>query len=155
VLDVGTGTGILPHALLARDAEVAMVAGCDRSIGMLAVARMRTPSLRVVAADGQMLPFRDAAFDATTASFVLSHMSDYPAALAEMRRVLRSGGRVAITSWAAGEDGPSQGRRRLERTPRLRLRGRGGDQRIRLSFHCWWSFDGAHCWTPTSWPTGC
>jgi ubiquinone/menaquinone biosynthesis C-methylase UbiE len=108
VLDVGTGTGILPQALLARDHTVAIAAGCDRSIGMLEVARTHTPSLRAVAADGQMLPFRDAAFDAATASFVMSHISDYPAALAEMRRVLRSGGRVAITSWAAGEDGPSQ-----------------------------------------------
>ena len=108
VLDVGTGTGILPQALLTRTADVAIVAGCDRSIGMLEVARMRTPSLHAVAGDGQMLPFRDAAFDAVTASFVMSHMSDYPAALAEMRRVLRAGGSVAITSWAAGEDGPSQ-----------------------------------------------
>jgi SAM-dependent methyltransferase len=98
VLDVGTGTGILPHALLARDHTVAIAAGCDRSIGMLEVARTRTPSLRAVAADGQMLPFRDAAFDAATASFVMSHMSDYPAALAEMRRVLRS--------WAASRSRP-------------------------------------------------
>jgi ubiquinone/menaquinone biosynthesis C-methylase UbiE len=108
VLDVGCGTGILPRALLERDIGVAMVAGCDRSIGMLEVARMRLPSLRAVAGDGQRLPFRTAAFDVATASFVMSHMAQYSAALAEMRRVLREEGIVAITSWAAGEDGPCQ-----------------------------------------------
>jgi SAM-dependent methyltransferase len=59
VLDVGTG-GVRPRALLAREPGVAIVAGCDRSLGVLQVARQRTPSLRVVEADGQMLPFRDA-----------------------------------------------------------------------------------------------
>jgi ubiquinone/menaquinone biosynthesis C-methylase UbiE len=108
VLDVGCGTGILPRTLLERSNGVAMVAGCDRSIGMLEVARRRTPSLRVVGSDGQDLPFRADAFDVATASFVMSHIAAYPAALAEMRRVLRPAGVVAITSWAAGEDGPSQ-----------------------------------------------
>jgi ubiquinone/menaquinone biosynthesis C-methylase UbiE len=108
VLDVGCGTGILARALLERDTRVALVAGCDRSIGMLEVGRMRLPSLRTVAGDGQQLPFRAGAFDVATASFVMSHISEYPAALAEMRRVLRPEGVVAITSWAAGEDGPSR-----------------------------------------------
>jgi ubiquinone/menaquinone biosynthesis C-methylase UbiE len=108
VLDVGCGTGILPRVLLERDNDVALVAGCDRSIGMLEVARLRLPSLRTVAADGQNLPFRAAAFDVATAGFVMSHLAEYSAALEEMRRVLRPEGIVAIASWAAGEGGPSQ-----------------------------------------------
>jgi len=108
ILDVGTGTGILPHALAERAADLAIATGLDRSMGMLEVARSRTPSLRAVAGDALSLPFRNAAFDVATASFVMSHLVGYQAALLEIRRVLKPGGVVAMTSWAAGEDGPSQ-----------------------------------------------
>ena len=108
VLDIGTGTGILPHALGECAADLAVMTGCDRATGMIRVARARTPSLRVVAADAVSLPFRDAAFDVATASFVMSHLLDYETGLAEARRVLKPGGVLAITSWAAGEDEPSQ-----------------------------------------------
>jgi len=108
VLDVGTGTGIVPHVLARRPDSVAVLIGCDRSRDMLQVARSRTASLDVVAADAVALPFRDSAFDVVTASFVMSHVADYRAALVEARRVLRPGGALAITSWAAGEDEPSR-----------------------------------------------
>jgi ubiquinone/menaquinone biosynthesis C-methylase UbiE len=104
VLDIGTGTGTLPHALGARASNLSSLTGCDRSIGMLQVARRRLPSLRLVAADASALPFRESAFDVATASFVLSHLSDYHAALAELRRVLKPGGVLAVTGWAAEED---------------------------------------------------
>jgi ubiquinone/menaquinone biosynthesis C-methylase UbiE len=48
------------------------LAGCERSIGMIRVARSQVPAGRFVAADAVTLPFRDASFDAVTASFVLS-----------------------------------------------------------------------------------
>ena len=108
VLDVGTGTGIVPHALGARASDLAIVTGCDRSTGMIAVARCRVPLLRPVTADAVSLPFRDSAFDVATASFVLSHLLDYETGLAEVRRVLKPGGVLAMTSWAAGEDEPSK-----------------------------------------------
>ena len=108
VLDIGTGTGILPRALGGVVAELALIAGCDRATGMIEVARSRAPTLRVVAADAVSLPFRDAAFDVATSSFVMSHLADCEAGLAEARRVLKRGGVLAITSWAAGEDEPAQ-----------------------------------------------
>jgi ubiquinone/menaquinone biosynthesis C-methylase UbiE len=108
VLDIGTGTGILPRALGECAGDLAIMTGCDQATGMIQVARARTPSLRVVAADAVSLPFREAAFDVATASFVMSHLRNYETGLAEVRRVLKPGGVLAITSWAAGEDEPSQ-----------------------------------------------
>lgn len=104
VLDVGTGTGIVPYALGARLHELSGVVGCDRSPGMLSRARIRTPTLRLVAAEATNLPFRDATFDVATASFVLSHLPDYRAGLAEAHRVLKPRGKFATTSWAASTD---------------------------------------------------
>ena len=50
VLDIGTGTGIVPQALGSRALELSAVTGCDRSAGMIHVARSRMPALRLVAA---------------------------------------------------------------------------------------------------------
>jgi ubiquinone/menaquinone biosynthesis C-methylase UbiE len=101
VLDIGTGTGIVLGALAPTAARLT---GCDRSMGMIGVARARVPAARFVAADATTLPFRDASFDAVSASFVLSHLGDPEAGLREVRRVLKPGGRFAMTSWAADED---------------------------------------------------
>ena len=104
VLDIGTGTGIVPRTL----AEVAPVAGltvgCDRSVGMLRRARERVAGMRVLVADATTLPFRDESFHLATASFVLSHIRDYPRALRETLRVLKPSGRVAVSSWAVPTD---------------------------------------------------
>jgi ubiquinone/menaquinone biosynthesis C-methylase UbiE len=104
ILDIGTGTGIVLHALGPRLGDVASVTACDRSTEMMRVARSPMPGLRVVAADATSLPFHDQAFDQVTASFVLSHLPDHEAGLREMRRVLRPGGRAAVTSWAVDTD---------------------------------------------------
>ena len=102
-LDVGTGTGIVLRAL-ASQASGSNLAGCDRSIGMIRAARARMPEGRFVAADAMTLPFRDASFDAVTASFVLSHIADLEAGLQEAHRVLKPGGRFAMTSWSTDTD---------------------------------------------------
>jgi ubiquinone/menaquinone biosynthesis C-methylase UbiE len=47
------------------------------------------------------LPFEDGEFDAVVGNFVLNHVGRPRAALAELRRVLRPGGRVALTLWSA------------------------------------------------------
>jgi ubiquinone/menaquinone biosynthesis C-methylase UbiE len=104
VLDIGTGTAVVPRALVSRRPEIAAITGCDRSPGMMRVARSRMPALRLVAADAASLPFRDAAFDVVTASFVLSHLPDHEAGLSEAHRVLKPGGRLAVTSWATDTD---------------------------------------------------
>ncbi len=98
VLDVATGTGDL--ALAFAEAGAGEVVGLDLSEPMLrraaAKARQRSGSARTlswVSGDALHLPFADDRFDACTVSFGLRNMPDYAAALAEMARVLRPGGR--------------------------------------------------------------
>ncbi len=99
VLDVATGTGDL--ALAFADAGAGEVVGLDLSGVMLqeaaAKARERGAAARGVtwvAGDALHMPFPDNRFDACTVSFGLRNMPDYGAALAEMARVLRPGGRL-------------------------------------------------------------
>jgi demethylmenaquinone methyltransferase / 2-methoxy-6-polyprenyl-1,4-benzoquinol methylase len=97
VLDLaaGTGTSSEPFA----DAG-AVVVPSDFSLGMLRVGKDRSADLPFVAGDATRLPFADAAFDAVTISFGLRNVVDTPAALAEMLRVVRPGGRVVICEFS-------------------------------------------------------
>lgn len=104
LFDVGTGTGIVPRALGPRAEGLARLVGCDRSRVMLQEATTRMPRLHAVAADAASLPIADAVFDVVTASFVLSHLPDYQAGLAEARRVLKPGGAFVAASWAEKTD---------------------------------------------------
>ncbi len=96
ILDVGCGSGPLFAALRDRGA---VVTGFDKSTGMLELARRRLGSgadLRV--ADlGNPLPFPDGAFDDVVASLVLHYLEDWSAPLAELRRVLKPGGRLFVS----------------------------------------------------------
>jgi demethylmenaquinone methyltransferase/2-methoxy-6-polyprenyl-1,4-benzoquinol methylase len=97
VLDVGTGTGDM-LMLAAGQSGVRRAVGVDLAPPMLQRARLRAASAGVTAglalAGAASLPFRDQAFDALTTAFVLRNVPDLPLALAEMRRVLRPGGRL-------------------------------------------------------------
>jgi GMP synthase-like glutamine amidotransferase len=88
VLDVGCGTG----RALAHLGPAAV--GVDATPEMLAVARGR--SRRLALADGAHLPLRDGAVDAVFAAGFVTHLDDPAAGLAELRRVTRRGGRLAI-----------------------------------------------------------
>lgn len=101
VLDVGTGTGVAAEAARAAGAEVV---GIDESVGMLRAGRTARPELRVGAAEAIDLPFRDGSFEVVTANFVLAHFTKYQTALFDMTRVLRSGGRMALSAWADIDD---------------------------------------------------
>ncbi len=101
VLDVGTGTGVVAQATAETGAHVV---GIDPSVGMLHVGRRERPSIGLAAAEAIDLPFRDGTFDAVTGGFVLSHFRRYDTALFDMRRVLRPGGRIALTSWSDSKD---------------------------------------------------
>lgn len=93
ILDAGCGSGPLIAALRDRGATVT---GFDKSAGMLAQARLRLgddADLRVADLGGP-LPFPDATFDDVTASLVLHYLRDWGPALAELRRVLKPGGRL-------------------------------------------------------------
>jgi demethylmenaquinone methyltransferase / 2-methoxy-6-polyprenyl-1,4-benzoquinol methylase len=94
VLDVGCGTGDL--AIASRDAGAVEVTGVDFAARMLERARRKAPELRWVEADALELPFPDASFHVVVTGFTVRNLSDAPAGLAEMRRVLRSGGRLAV-----------------------------------------------------------
>ncbi|QKW23550.1 class I SAM-dependent methyltransferase [Kitasatospora sp. NA04385] len=98
VLDVGTGTGAAAAAACARGARVTAV---DAEPSMLAEARRNAPQAEVRAATLPELPFADRSFDAVVGNFVINHVGRPDAAIAELRRVLRPGGRIALTVWAA------------------------------------------------------
>lgn len=101
VLDVGTGTGVAAQA--AADSG-ARVVGVDVAVPMLLVGRRARPTPAFAAAEAIDLPFRDGTFDAVTANFVIGHFRKYRTALFDMARVLRPGGRIAVSSWADGRD---------------------------------------------------
>jgi SAM-dependent methyltransferase len=96
ILDAGCGAGALFAVLRERGA---IVTGIDQSAGMLKLARRRLDGdadLRV-AELGAPLPFPDGAFDDVTASLVLHYLKDWGPALAELRRVLKPGGRLIVS----------------------------------------------------------
>jgi ubiquinone/menaquinone biosynthesis C-methylase UbiE len=101
VLDVGTGTGLI--ALRAGTlAANGRVIGIDHSSGMLEQARAKVPSLRLsnvvtfMPMDAERLDFPDRFFDVVLSLYALFHFPDPLAAIREMHRVLRRGGRVVI-----------------------------------------------------------
>lgn len=96
VLDLAAGTAVSSAPLAAAGAAVA---ACDFSLGMLRAGRP-APGVVRVAGDALHLPFADAAFDAATVSFGLRNMVDPVAALAEMRRVTRPGGRLLVCEFS-------------------------------------------------------
>ena len=98
VLDVCTGTGILSAATAARGARAV---GLDFSAAVVALARRRVPQAAFLEGDAQALPFADESFDAVVCGYGIIHCPDPEKALAEMARVLRPGGRAAISVWAA------------------------------------------------------
>jgi demethylmenaquinone methyltransferase/2-methoxy-6-polyprenyl-1,4-benzoquinol methylase len=95
-LDLCTGTGALVPKLAARYAEVV---GADISPKMLAVAHTRWKTIsnaKWLEADAQHLAFEGEMFDVVTVSYGVRNLPDLSAGLAEIRRVLKVGGRVGI-----------------------------------------------------------
>ena len=97
VLDVATGTGLVAEALLARGFRVT---GLDQSPGMLAGARARFGGrVELVEASADELPFPDASFDHLTFTYLLRYVDEPGATLAELARVVRPGGTVAMVEF--------------------------------------------------------
>ena len=94
VLDGCCGTGDL--AVAARKAGAGEVVGLDFSGPMLERARKKEPAVEWIQGDLLELPFEDGFFDAATVGFGVRNVVDLERGLAELRRVLRSGGRVGI-----------------------------------------------------------
>ena len=96
VLELGCGPGSLWRPNLARIPADWQITLTDFSPGMLAEARANlagAPQFAFEQADAQALPFADAEFDAVIANHMLYHVPDRPKAFAEIRRVVRPGGR--------------------------------------------------------------
>jgi SAM-dependent methyltransferase len=100
VLDAGCGAGLL--ALLASLRGV-QVTALDASAALLAIARERLPAADVREGDLEALPFADASFDAVTAVNSIFYAADMAAAMRELSRVVRPGGRVVVTAWGPPE----------------------------------------------------
>ena len=93
VLDACCGTGDLAVAARAAGGDVV---GLDFSERMLERARLKDETVEWVRGDLLALPFEDASFDAATVGFGVRNVADLEQGLAELRRVLRPGGRVGV-----------------------------------------------------------
>jgi arsenite methyltransferase len=104
VLDIGSGPGYLAVSIGDAVGPAGAVHGIDSSGPMNQLARARCagrPWIRIDDGDALALPYADGAFDAVVSTQVYEYVGDMPTALAEVRRVLRPGGRVLVldTDW--------------------------------------------------------
>lgn len=98
ILDIATGTGWTARQLRSRGADVT---GIDFSPEMIEAARRldSTQSIDFRVADAEALPFGDRSFDAVVSTFGVMFCSDPAQAAAELARVCRPGGRLALAVW--------------------------------------------------------
>ncbi|MBF6333709.1 demethylmenaquinone methyltransferase [Nocardia transvalensis] len=101
VLDLAAGTGV---STLEFSKSGAWCVATDFSQGMLQAGRFR--NVPMVAGDATALPFADEAFDAVTISYGLRNISDTDAALREMLRVTKPGGRLVVAEFSSPVFGP-------------------------------------------------
>lgn len=108
VLDVACGTGIVSRVLRERVSPRAGITGIDLNEGMIETARAvtsdTTDAFRWHVGDVTAMPFADGIFTVAVCQQGLQFFPDERAALKEIRRVLRPGGRIILTVWA----GPSR-----------------------------------------------
>jgi demethylmenaquinone methyltransferase/2-methoxy-6-polyprenyl-1,4-benzoquinol methylase len=98
VLDLAAGTGTSTQAFARNGARTV---ACDFSLGMLTAGKEQYPGGTFAAGDALRLPFKDESFDAVTISFGLRNVADTKAALEEMRRVAKPGGRLVIAEFSS------------------------------------------------------
>lgn len=101
VLDLAAGTGV---STLEFTKSGAWCVAADFSRGMLEAGRFR--AVPMVAADGTALPFADGSFDAVTISYGLRNISNPDAALGELLRVTKPGGRLVVAEFSTPVFGP-------------------------------------------------
>ncbi len=105
VVDVACGTGVLARAVAELLSDGSVV-GVDINEGMLDVVRRRSPQIEWRCGPAEALPLADESFDVAVCQFGLMFFEDQRAAIQEMVRVLRSGGRLAVAVWDSLENVP-------------------------------------------------
>jgi ubiquinone/menaquinone biosynthesis C-methylase UbiE len=106
VVDVACGTGVLAMEAALATSPGGQVVGVDLNPGMLAVARRKAPDISWLEAPAEALPLEAESFDAALSQFGLMFFEDRQAAIAEMWRVVRPGGRLAIAVWDSLDNTP-------------------------------------------------
>jgi arsenite methyltransferase len=99
VLDIGSGPGLLAYDMALAVGPQGRVCGIDLSAAMIAMSANRCagqPWAQFQTDDATELPYPDNTFDAAVSTQVYEYVSDIPAALCELHRVLRPGGRALI-----------------------------------------------------------
>jgi ubiquinone/menaquinone biosynthesis C-methylase UbiE len=115
VLEIGCGAGLLLREIALATGPHGLAAGVDISPDQVAAAEARSsgvPGVLPAVGDARALDWPDAVFDAAVAVQVLEYIGDTPAAIAELRRVLKPGGRLLLlsTNWdSAFWHGPEAG----------------------------------------------
>ena len=107
LLEVGCGTGVLAREAIKVVGANGSVTGIDLSESMLGVARHLAPDVDFQQGDVQTLPFSDQTFDRIIASFVLMFVPEQISAITEMWRVLKPGGKLAVSVWESLENNPA------------------------------------------------
>ena len=97
MLEVGVGPGFVSAEAVRRGASVRAV---DADPQMVQTAARNVPQADVRVAVLPDLPYEDETFEAVVGNFVINHVGDPAVTLKELRRVLRPGGRLALTCWA-------------------------------------------------------
>ncbi len=100
LLDAGSGAGL---ASLLASLRGATVSAIDASAALMAIGRGRMPDCDARQADLESMPYDDATFDAVIAVNSLFYAADPAAAMRELARVVRPGGRVVATTWGPAE----------------------------------------------------
>jgi len=111
VLDIATGTGDVA-LMIAKKNRATQVTGLDISAQMLALARKKasrshlTSNTTFINGDSENLPFPDNSFDTVTVAFGVRNFEDIEAGLSECRRVLKSGGTMAVLEFSQPQSTP-------------------------------------------------
>src|SRR5262245_42396175 len=96
ILDVGTGTGLAARRIAALDAQAV---GVDLGAELIEAAKKLAPAVEFRVGDAEQLPFDAGSFDGAISTFGIMFVHQPETAAAELARVVRPGGRIALVSW--------------------------------------------------------